>query len=111
MTFIYILRDARHRVSTGIILFLFVMSAGMVAAQSPCDSFIVSHNPNKLVIWSPDSSKYLINIQDTAGVYQIYVGVAGDTVPVSISTAYTNGNCCGLFRSWDKRNKMQVQWH
>ncbi|MEP6711534.1 MAG: hypothetical protein ABJA37_03910 [Ferruginibacter sp.] len=52
-----------------------------------------------------------MNKQDTAGVFQIYVGNAGDTSLTCISSAYTTGNCCGIFRNWSARNKLQVQWH
>lgn len=81
------------------------------AQTSPCDVVSVTQLAEAPVCWNHDSTKYFVNVQDTAGVFQIYVGNAGDSVPTCISTAYTNGNCCGLFRSWDQRNKLQVQWH
>ncbi len=91
------------------IIALFIINTA--SAQTPCDIVKILHNPNSPVAWSPDSSKYIVNLQDTAGVFQIYVGNKGDTLLTDISSAYTNGNCCGLFRSWNKRNKLQVQWH
>lgn len=78
---------------------------------SDCDVVQILHNPDSPVFWSPDSSRYFINVQDTAGIFQIYVGNAGDPVPQCISCEYSNGNCCGLFRPWGARNKLQVQWH
>src|SRR5262249_51170827 len=89
---------------------LFLMNIA-ASAQSPCDVVEISHNPHPPVYYSPDSSMYFINVQDSADIFQIYIGNAGDTTPVCISNAYTNGNCCGLFRSWETRNKLQVQWH
>jgi Tol biopolymer transport system component len=79
--------------------------------NSPCDVVQVLHDPNPPVYWSPDKSKFMVNKQDTAGIFQIYVGNAGDTTLTNISSAHTNGNCCGLFRHWKTRNKLQVQWH
>src|SRR4051812_22815625 len=89
------------------IITLFLLSGA--TAQTPCNVMQVVQNFKLPVYWSPDSSKYFVNVQDTAGIFQIYVGNVGDTVPVCISSAYTNGNCCGLFRSWNQRNKLQVQ--
>jgi Tol biopolymer transport system component len=79
--------------------------------NSPCDVVKISHNPNYPIFWSPDKSKFFISKQDSAGVFQIYVGNAGDTTLTDISSAHINGNCCGLYRHWSLRNKLQVQWH
>jgi hypothetical protein len=93
------------------ILGTFLFPNKISAQTSPCDVIAVTQIPEPPVFWNHDSTKYFVNVQDSAGVFQIYVGNAGDSVPTCISTAYTNGNCCGLFRSWDQRNKLQVQWH
>lgn len=93
-----------------LLFFLFLSKA--VSAQLPCDVTSISVNPDGPVFYSPDSSKYFVTHQDTiGGVFQIYVGNAGDTTPVCISDTYTNGNCCGLWRHWKTRNKVMVQWH
>lgn len=81
-------------------------------AQTPaCDVVQILHDPDWPAIYSPDSSKYFINELDSTGVYQIYAADAGDPNPTCISCTYTTGNCCGLFRHWATRQKMQVQWH
>lgn len=77
----------------------------------PCDVVEISHNPTQPVLWSSDKTKFLVNKQDASGVFQIFTGKAGETALANISSANTNGNCCGLFRGWSARNKMQVQWH
>jgi hypothetical protein len=78
-----------------------------VYAQSqPCDVTDIRYNPNPSPLYSPDSSKYLINMPDTAGVFQIYVGNTGDTDLTCISLV----NPWSLLRPWAQRNKMQVQW-
>lgn len=77
------------------------------AQTSPCDVVQILPNPNPPQYWSPDSSKYFINVLDTAGVYQIYVANAGDTAPVCISAT----GPWALLRPWIQRQKMQVQWH
>lgn len=87
------------------VLFIF-LGLFSFAQSSPCDVTSISHNPNDPVIWSPDSSRYLINKQDTAGVYQIYIGNAGDTALTCISLNYP----WSFLRPWSARNKMQVQW-
>ncbi len=78
---------------------------------SPCSLKQVLHNPKEPLHYSPDSSQYFVNKQDTAGKFQIYVANAGDTNLTCISDQYTTGNCCGLLRHWSARNKLQVQWH
>lgn len=72
-----------------------------------CNVIQVSHNAHDPILYSPDSSMYLVNKKDTAGVYQIYMGVAGDTTLSCISQT----GPFGILRTWDKRNKMQVKWH
>jgi len=63
-------------------------------------------------LYSPDGSKYIISKQDdTDGVFQIYIGNTGDATLTCISNYEAPGNAGGLFRSWDKRNKVMVQWH
>ncbi|HWY97806.1 MAG TPA: hypothetical protein VNY36_01865, partial [Bacteroidia bacterium] len=75
------------------------------------------HDTSVHPIWSPDGTKYLLNKQDTAGVYQIYLGYKGSTKPpVCISDKDTTGNyalpsCWWWVRKWRQRNKMQVKWH
>ena len=91
-------------------LLIFIFSLGFIhtasAQTSPCDLVNVSHNPNAPIIYSPDSSMYLVNAQDTDGVYQIYVAPAGDTNLTCISLNYP----WSFLRPWSARNKMQVQW-
>jgi len=62
--------------------------------------------------YSPDGSKYLISKQDTIdGVFQIYIGTTGTTELTCISNYEAPGNAGGLFRPWEERNKVMVQWH
>lgn len=75
--------------------------------SSACDVVSITANPNQPVAWSPDKTKYLINKQDTAGVFQIYTGNAGSSNLTCISLNYP----WSLLRPWSQRNKLQVQWH
>jgi hypothetical protein len=75
-------------------------------AQNECDVTTIEYNLHPTPLYSPDSSKYLINMPDTAGVFQIYVGNTGDTNTTCISLV----NPWSLLRPWVQRNKMQVQW-
>ncbi|HEU4716815.1 MAG TPA: T9SS type A sorting domain-containing protein [Bacteroidia bacterium] len=77
-----------------------------IYAQAPCDVISVLPNLNPAPLYSPDSSMYLINKPDTAGVFQVYVGHTGDTAATCISLV----NPWSLWRPWSQRNKMQVQW-
>ncbi len=73
--------------------------------QDPCGVVEIVHNPvHEAYLWSPDSSAFLVNKKDSAGVYQIFVGRKGDTKPICISLN-------GPDKSWAGRNKMQVNWH
>lgn len=76
------------------------------SAQNPCDVTGIEYNLHPSPLYSPDSSQYLLNMPDTAGVYQIYVGNTGDTNTTCISLV----NPWSLLRPWAQRNKMQVQW-
>lgn len=62
--------------------------------------------------YSPDGSKYFISKQDTIdGVFQIYMGISGESELQCISNFEAPGNSGGLFRPWGERNKVMVQWH
>lgn len=62
--------------------------------------------------YSPDGTKYLISKQDEVdGVFQIYVGTTGESELTCISNFDSEGNSGGLFRSWEERHKVMVQWH
>ena len=74
---------------------------------SACNVVQITRNSTPHNFFSPDKSKYLINKQDASGVFQIYVGKAGETGTNCISLI----NPVGIFRQWKDRNKMQVQWH
>ncbi len=101
-----------------IILFFFAgIPNGSFAQNSPpcrLDTILADTTP---AIWSPDGKMYLENKQDTAGVYQIFVGYK-DTLkpPVCISIKDTTGaypipSCWWWVRHWNQRNKMQAHWH
>src|ERR1051326_1057678 len=78
-----------------------------IAQSQPCDVAEITRNPVDVAwIWSPDSSQYLVNKKDSSGIYQIYVGKKGDAKPKCISY---NGPASQ--KPWNKRQKMQVQWH
>lgn len=63
-------------------------------------------------VYSPDGTQYIISKQDTIdGVFQIYVGNTGSTSLTCISNYEAPGNAGGLFRSWETRHKVMVQWH
>jgi Tol biopolymer transport system component len=74
---------------------------------SECNVVQITKNLNPHKIFSPDKSKYLVNKQDAAGVYQVYVGNAGSENMTCISLNHP----VGILRAWKDRNKMQVQWH
>jgi Tol biopolymer transport system component len=60
--------------------------------------------PDGIVVWSPNSKQYLINKQDSAGIFQIYVGNAG-SAPVCIScTQQAHGPAPSL-------HKLQPRWY
>lgn len=62
--------------------------------------------------YSPDGTTYLISKQDTIdGVFQIYVGTTGQSTLECISNYEAPGNAGGIFRPWQERNKVMVQWH
>ncbi|HTF02854.1 MAG TPA: T9SS type A sorting domain-containing protein [Bacteroidia bacterium] len=87
---------------------VFAISFNTLCAQtSPCDVIQISHNPGAPLLYNSDSSKYLVNLQDTAGIFQIYVANAGDTNLTCISLNYP----WSFLRPWSARNKLQVQWH
>lgn len=90
-----------------LLLAAFLLFANRASAQAPCSVAGIGHNPQLPMFWSPDSSRYLVNKQDTAGVFQIYVGNKGDTALSCISLNYP----WSLLRPWSQRNKLQVQWH
>ncbi|HTF02644.1 MAG TPA: hypothetical protein VK826_01410, partial [Bacteroidia bacterium] len=76
--------------------------------DDPCTVVEITPNPDATTyLWSADSSKYLDNRKDAAGVFQIYVGKKGDTTAVCISQ---NGPASAI-KPWTARNKMQVLWH
>lgn len=58
-----------------------------------------------LKVWSPDGQKYLLNMKDKNGDYQIYVGNKDDVEPKCITDRNLPG---GPIK---ERNKMQVNWH
>lgn len=93
-----------------IILIILTLTTIQSFSQSSCDVISVTPNPGLHKFYSPDSSRYLVNIQDADSVYQVYVGNTGDTNLICISDFYSTGNCCGLFRHWKTRNKVMPQW-
>jgi len=96
-----------------IVLLLFTIPNHTLAQITPaCKLDTIIHDTTAPLIWSPDGTRYILNIQDTAGVYQIYVGYKDSTLPLTcISIKDTTGNCCGIIRHWYQRNKMQAHWH
>lgn len=94
-------------ISTWIIFLSCNKTQDQPGEKSSCDVIQVLHNPNELLLYSPDSTKYLVNKKDNAGVYQIYIGNTGSTALTCISLT----GPFAILRSWDKRNKMQVKWH
>ena len=57
-----------------------------------------------LTVWSPDGKQYLVNKQDASGIYQIYVGKAGNAASCITCTDKVNGPKAGKL-------KMQPHWH
>ena len=74
---------------------------------SECNVVQIIRNSSPHKVYSPDKSKYLVNKQDAAGVYQVYIGNAGKSATTCISLDHPGG----ILRQWKDRNKMQVQWH
>jgi hypothetical protein len=57
-----------------------------------------------VAVWSPNGKQYIINQQDAAGVFQVYLGTA-TSAPVCIScTQRANGPA-------PSKNKLQAHWH
>ncbi len=94
-----------------IVVVILTLTVTKTFSQSPCDVVSVTPNTELHKTYSPDSSKYFVNVQDTNDVYQIYVANAGDSNLVCISDFYSTGNCCSFFRHWKKRNKVMPVWH
>lgn len=93
-----------------IVLFLalLALSSQAFAGSGPCDSITITKLKNVPGIYSPDSSMFFVNKLDKKnGVFQIYIGKRTDTTLHCISLTGPNGKK----RTFDKLNKMQVQWH
>jgi len=89
-------------------LLAFSLFSFAMIGDDPCTVVEITPNPDATTyLWSADSSKYLDNRKDAAGVFQIYVGKKGDTTAVCISQ---NGPASAI-KPWTARNKMQVLWH
>jgi Tol biopolymer transport system component len=99
-----------------LLLVAVITNRGYAQNSAACKLDSIIRDTSAFVIWSPDSSKYCINKQDTAGIYQIYVGYKGSkNPPVCISNFDTTGNyplasCWWWVRHWQQRNKLQVRW-
>src|SRR5688572_20175826 len=86
---------------------LLLLSA-LPPTENPCDVVEVVRNPNGVAgMFCADSSMYLVNKMDSAGVFQIYVGKKGDKNPVCIS----HSGPASDIKPWKKRHKMQTLWH
>lgn len=80
-------------------------------ASGDCEIAAITKTSEHLS-YSPDGSQYFISKQDAVdGVFQIYIGETGETALTCISNYDAQGNSGGLLRSWEKRNKVMVQWH
>ena len=105
----------RKKQSTIALLLAFVLASSTISVaqnSAACGLDTIIQLMNVPKVWSPDGQKFLLDAKDTSGVYQIYVGTKGSSTLtcISASSSFAQGNCCGLFRSWDKRNKMQANW-
>lgn len=89
-----------------IVLFSSVTYLNVNAQNSACNITSIKYNPNVPVIWSHDSSMFLVNQLDTAGVFQIYIGKKGS----STLTCISDTGPWQLFRPWIQLNKFMVNW-
>src|ERR1700683_1524788 len=93
-----------------------ILHQGSAQNSAPCKLDTILHDTSAPLIWSPDGKRYILNKQDTAGVYQIYIGYKDSvSAPICISLKDTTGNyplpsCWWWVRHWNSRNKMQVHW-
>jgi Tol biopolymer transport system component len=57
------------------------------------------------MVWSPNGRQYVINKLDAAGIYQLYVGGAGNAAPVCITCGQQPGSPA------PNKHKLQPHWH
>jgi Tol biopolymer transport system component len=60
--------------------------------------------PDGLVVWSPNGKQYIVNKQDAAGTFQLYVGNANAAAVCITCTQKPNGPAPNL-------HKLQPHWH
>lgn len=75
--------------------------------DDPCQVLEIVRSKVELPQWSADSSYFLQNKKDSAGIYQIYIGKKGESKTVCIS----NNGPGTAKKPWKKRHKMQTMWH
>lgn len=90
---------SKSNLAWSLVLFILVnapLSNTVVFGQSnPCDVVSITKVSDPFPAYSADSSLYFVNVQDSVGVFQIYVGNAGSPTLTNISSDYSNGNCFG----------------
>ena len=74
------------------------------APRMPCTTTI-ARAPDGLVVWSPNGQKYVVNKQDAAGIFQLYVGVASSQQTVCITCTQQPNSPA------PNKHKMQPHWH
>jgi Tol biopolymer transport system component len=82
-------------------------TASSPVPEDPCTAVSVTKTPAEAYLWNRDSTYFLQNKKDSAGIYQIFAGKKGDAQPVCISRKGPGSKV----KPWNKRNKMQVMWH
>jgi Tol biopolymer transport system component len=94
------------------LLFILLLDAVPILCQTVTEPKRVDHRctpaitsaPDGLVVWSPNRQQYLVNKQDAAGIYQLYVGNAGADAVCITCTQQPNGPAPNM-------HKMQPHWH
>lgn len=87
-------------------ILLFFLITGVFSYAQNCHVVSVAYNPNAPLLWSPDSSMYVVNQQDTAGVFQLYIGTKHSSTLTCISDVGPQH----WYRPWYELNKLQVRW-
>jgi Tol biopolymer transport system component len=81
-----------------------LLIALLTTVSAPAASPVMTRSPNGLTLWSPNHTQYVVNQQDAAGIFQLYVGSATAPAVCITCTQHPNGPAPNL-------HKLQPHWH
>jgi Tol biopolymer transport system component len=90
-----------------LLLFACLLLGSTPPQEDPCTIIDIVKSKTEALNWNKDSTLFLVNKKDSAGIYQVFVGSKNDPKLKCVSH---NGPASGK-KPWAKRNKMQVLWH